>query len=143
MGGMLRLMAIETRLVSIPADATRGTCFELNQLRAILLGVFRMKTPPIPARSEPRRQIKGSLICRKVLSQTPVMTSAAERKKLILMPFLLRSQLQGKEKSVCAMVKKRLLRETSMMERWKVFWTMEFMVEKAAEGIELARAARM
>jgi hypothetical protein len=121
MGGILRLIAIEIRLVSIPAEMTKGTCFELNQLSAILLGVFRMKTPPTPARSDPRRQIKGSPTCRKVRSQTPVMTSPAETKKLTRMPFLLRSQLQGKEKSVCAMVKKRLFNETSMMVSWKVF----------------------
>jgi hypothetical protein len=58
-GGTLMLMAIETMLVSIPVEMMKGTLFELNQLIAILLGVFRTKIPPIPERRDPKRQIYG------------------------------------------------------------------------------------
>jgi hypothetical protein len=49
--------AIETRLISTPKLVTIGTCYDLNQFNAILLGVFKMKIPPIAESKDPRRQI--------------------------------------------------------------------------------------
>lgn len=135
-------MAIETMFVSTPIKVIIGTCSDLNQFRAILLGVFNMKIPPIADTNDPTRQIYGCPSLRKVLSHTPVAISNPEMKKLNLIPFLLMIQLQGKANNVCALGKKRVLRETYTMERWYVFSTKEFKAEKVLIGRDAVIAVK-
>ena len=55
--GMDNPMATETKVISTLIKVMMGTISDLNQFKAIRLGVFKIKIPPIADESEPSRQI--------------------------------------------------------------------------------------
>jgi hypothetical protein len=107
-----------------------GTRSEENQFRATLLGVLRMKILPTAAKPDPNRQNRGFPTYSKSRIHTPAITSTPPQMKLMRIPYLLSTQLQGKAKRGCAMVNRRAFRVTSSGEMAKVFSTMTLMLEK-------------
>lgn len=97
---------MEIRLKRIPVNATILTLYDLNQFTAILLGVLSMKILPIAAKAEPIRQKIELPSSSNNLSHTPAITNTAPTIKLTRIPCLLSSQLQGKAKMGCAIVKR-------------------------------------
>lgn len=109
-------MVIESRVAKMPVNVTMLTRSLLNQLRATLLGVLSIKMFPMAASAEPSKQNIDDPYCSSNLIQTPAVTRIAPMMKLIRIPFLLMSQLQGRANIGCAMVKSSALRVTSMLE---------------------------
>ena len=101
---------IDNRLKRIPVNATMFTRYDLNQIMANLLGVLRMKMLPMAASPDPKRQKIEVPSSSSNLSQTPAITNTPPTTKLTRMPWRLMSQLQGKAKIGCAMVKRSALR---------------------------------
>jgi len=91
-------IVIESKVTKIPVKVTMFTFYLLNQFKANLLGVFKMKIFPIATKKEPKRQNFESPTFKSNLIQIPVVTKAAPTANEIFMPYLFRSQLQGTEK---------------------------------------------
>lgn len=104
----------ESREARMPKKVTAEAFYELNQLIATLLGVFRTNKLPIAAKRDPKRQRYGYPTFRNILSQQPAMTNTAPIMKAGRMPYLLSSQLQGNAKMGCAIVKSKALRVTKV-----------------------------
>jgi len=90
-------IVIESNVHNIPEKVTIFAFYLLNQFKAILLGVLRMKILPIAAESDPRRQNSDFPTSKSNLNHTPVITKAAPIIKEIRIPCLFSSQLQGTE----------------------------------------------
>ncbi len=120
-----------------------GTFSTRNQLSAILLGVLSTKMLPIAASAEPARQKYELSTSSRMRSHTPAMTKTPPTMKLMRIPYLLRSQLQGKANSGCAIVKRRAFIVTQSLEMRKVFSIVTFMLENVCTGNEFTSAVKM
>ena len=131
----------DKRLIRIPVNVIIPTFSCRNQLRATLLGVFRMNMLPTDANPDPSRQKIDCLTSNNSLNQTPTTRKLDPSMKEMRMPYLLMTQLQGKANSGCPMVKRRALRVTSVSLMSNLSSTTTLMLEKVWTGRELTNAA--
>jgi hypothetical protein len=96
---------------------------------------------PIAAKADPIRQKTEFYFSMSSLSHTPPTVKTAPTIKLILMPFLLINQLQGKAKSGCAIVNSNAFMVTARGLMLKIFSTATLMLENVCTGIEFTSAA--
>ena len=87
---------IDNKLNNIPVKPTVFTFYDLNQLIAILLGVFRMKMLPIAASAEPTKQKIEFPLFNNNRIHTPQIKKQPPTMNPMRIPCLLISQLQGK-----------------------------------------------
>ena len=95
---------------------------------------------PIAASADPNKQKIEFYSWISNRSQTPPIVNTAPKIKLIRIPFLFISQLQGKAKSGCAIVNNNAFMVTSRGLMLKILSTDTFMLEKVCTGIELTNA---
>lgn len=114
-------MVIESRVARMPVKVTMFTRSLLNQFRATLLGVLRIKMLPTAASADPSKQKKDYPSAINSLIHTPATTRIAPIAKLRCIPFLLISQLHGSANTGCAIVKSNALRVTSVLEILNLF----------------------
>lgn len=132
---------IDNKVNNMPVNETILTEADLNQLIAILLGVLSTKILPIAASADPIKQKIEFSFSIKSLSHTPAMVKTAPTIKLILIPFLLMSQLQGKAKRGCAIVNSNAFMVTSRELMANIDSTATLILENVCTGMELTRAA--
>lgn len=131
---------IDNKVKRMPVKDTIFTISDLNQFMANLLGVFSTKILPIAARADPTKQKIEFSFSMRSLSHTPPTVKTAPNMKLILIPFLLMSQLQGKAKRGWAIVNSSAFMVTSRELMLKILSTATLMLEKVCTGIEFTKA---